>query len=35
MLRMQDEKKKQDVDIYVVHAESHAIIYCPSLTRLK
>ena len=34
MLRMQDDKKK-DVDICVVHAESHDIKYFPSLPRLK
>ena len=30
---MQDEKK--DINICVVHAESHAIKYLPSLPRLK
>jgi len=34
ILRMKDEKKEDD-DICVFHAESHAIKYFPSLPRLK
>ena len=34
MLRMKDEEK-EDVDIYVVHAESHDVEYCTSLPILK
>ena len=34
MLRKQIEKK-EDVDIYVIHAESHATKYFPSFPRLK
>jgi len=34
MLIMQDKEKK-DVDICVVHAESHDVKHCPSLPRLK
>ena len=34
MLRIQNEQK-EGVDICVVHAESHAVKYFPSLPRLK
>ena len=34
MLRIQNEQK-EDVDICVVHAETHDVKYFPSLPRLK